>query len=596
MKKIDWFIIKSYIVPFIITFFIAEFVLVIQFLFVYLDDLVGKGVGVGVILDLLFLAFQDAVPMALPLAILLSSIMAMGNLGERNELTAMKSAGLSIFRIMRPLIFVMVIIAGISFYFSNYIWGEAYMKKRILVTDVQNKKLSLVLKDGVFFNEIENYSIRASKVNKETNELTDVLIYEHSPTFRYRKVIRAASGTMGKSSDGHFILLTLYNGQITEVMNTAENVYEEKSVLPHQQVSFKETTQKIDISSLGLNRTTEEDYAQQPHLLPMEQLGSVIDSLRLNFDTIKRTVVNYYQNSHLVTRVSKQYSYDTIKQHPFNFDSLSLFEQKSIVTNAISRVTNSISYLENRQDEFRNREKYISNVEIEWHRKLTLSLACIILFFVGAPLGAIVKKGGFGIPIAIAILMFLIYYMISISGERLAKSLVLPPYIGMWLSSIVLLPLGILLTYQAVTESKVLDFESWGNFFRRIFKIKRASDNREMERILFDKFNKSLRNAFFTSVPLLILTIVSAFVDLGNLIGVVLFILFVVQMIFIVKSLISYDNFYKEIKKHKSRITILLLLVVASVIPFVVLYPMLILFVKRNMEEALYAYNSIDKI
>lgn len=470
MKKIDWFIVKSYIVPFVITFFIAEFVLVIQFLFVYLDDLVGKGVGVDIILDLLFLAFAEAVPMALPLAILLSSIMAMGNLGEKSELTALKSAGLSIFRIMRPLVVVMFIIGGISFYFSNYIWGEAHIKKRILITDVQNKKLSLVLKEGVFFNEIENYSIRAGKVNKETNELTDVLIYQHSPTFRYRKVIRAASGNMGKSADGNNILLTLYNGQITEVMNPSENAYEEKSILPHQQVSFKKTTQKIDISSLGLNRTTEEDYARQPHLLPMEKLGSVIDSLRKDFDTIKGSVVNYYKNSHLVSRISEQYGYDTINTVNFNLDSLSLFEQKSVVTNAIGRVTNSISYLENRKDEFRNREKYISNVEIEWHRKLTLSLACIILFFVGAPLGAIVKKGGFGIPIAIAILMFLIYYMISISGERLAKSLVLPPEIGMWLSSIILLPLGALLTYQAVTESKIMDFDAWGNFFKSLFK------------------------------------------------------------------------------------------------------------------------------
>ncbi len=471
MKKLDWFIIKSYIVPFIITFFIAEFVLVVQFLFVYLDDLVGKGVGVDVILELLFLAFAEMVPMALPLAILLSSIMAMGNLGEKSELTAMKSAGVSILRIMRPLIIVMVFIGGVSFLFSNYVWGKAYIKKRILVTDVQNKKLSLVLKDGVFFNEIDNYSIRAGKVNKETNELTDVLIYEHSPTFRFRKVIRAENGTMGKSADGKFILLTLYNGQITEVMNPSDNSYEEKSILPHQQVDFSETTQKIDISSLGLNRTVEEDYAAQPHVLPMEKLGYVIDSLQRDYDTVKQSLVTYYQNSHLVSRISEQFNYDTIASVPFYIDSLPLQEQKNIVSNAKNRITNSLSYLENRKDDFRNRQKYIGNVEIEWHRKLTLSLACIILFFVGAPLGAIVKKGGFGIPIAIAILMFLIYYMISISGERLAKSLVLSPFAGMWLSSLILLPLGFILTYQAVTESKVLDFEAWGNGIKRFFKF-----------------------------------------------------------------------------------------------------------------------------
>lgn len=468
MKKLDWFIVKSYIVPFIITFFIAEFVLVVQFLFVYLDDLVGKGVGMDVVMELLLLAFAEVVPMALPLAILLSSIMAMGNLGERSELTAMKSAGVSIFRIMRPLIILMVFIAGISFLFSNYVWGKAYIKKRILVTDVQNKKLSLVLKDGVFFNEIDNFSIRAGQVDKLTNELNDVIIFEHSPTFRYRKVVRSETGKMGKSDDGNFILLTLYNGQITEVINPSDNPYEEKSIIPDQQIDFEETTLKIDISSLGLNRTSEEDYAAQPHLLPMEKLESVIDSLREGYDTIRRSVSNYYKSSHLVTRVENKFLIDTIKEHEFNFHLLPLSEQKIIVGNAKNRISNGINYLDSREDDIRNKGKYISTVEVEWHRKLTLSLACIILFFIGAPLGAIVKKGGFGIPIAIAIVMFLIYYIISITGQRLATSLVMPPYVGMWLSSIVLFPLGVILTYQAVTESKVLDFDAWGNWIKRL--------------------------------------------------------------------------------------------------------------------------------
>lgn len=469
MKKLDWFIIKSYIVPFIITFFIAEFVLVVQFLFVYLDDLVGKGVGLDVIVELLLLAFAEVVPMALPLAILLSSIMAMGNLGERSELTAMKSAGVSIFRIMRPLVILMVFIAGISFLFSNYVWGKAYIKKRILVSDVQNKKLSLVLKDGIFFEEIENFGIKANKVNKETNELEDVLIIEHSASFRYRKLVSAEHGLMKKSDDGNAILLTLYNGQITEVLNPQENPYEEKSTIPEQQIDFEETTFKIDISSLGLNRTKEEDYIAQPHLLPMEELEGVIDSLKLDYDTIGRTIVNYYNNSHLLTRVKRDYRMDTINTQEFNFNNLSYGEQRTVVVNAKNRISNAISYLESREEEAINKGKYLSSVEVEWHRKLTLSLACIILFFIGAPLGAIVKKGGFGIPIAIAIVMFLIYYIISITGQRLATSLVMPPYIGMWLSSIILFPLGVILTYQAVTETKVLDFEAWGNGIKRIF-------------------------------------------------------------------------------------------------------------------------------
>jgi lipopolysaccharide export system permease protein len=469
LKKLDWFIIKSYLIPFIITFFIAEFVLVIQFLFVYLDDLIGKGVGFSVILELIFYAFLDVVPMALPLAVLLSSIMVMGNLGEKSELTAMKAAGVSLLRIMRPLIVIMIIIGAISFYFSNNIWGTVYIKKRILITDVTNKKLSLILKEGVFFSEIENYSIRANEIDKETNELSDVLIFEHSASFKYRKIIRAERGKMNKSSDGASLVLTLYNGEITEVVNPSSNPYEDKSILPHQQISFKETTQKIDISSLGLNRTSEDDYTNQPQTLPLSKLTYVIDSLSLDADTVKRTLLNYYKNSHLVSRIENSYDIDTIAKTAFNLDSLTPQQQKSIVTNAKNKVINAINYLETRSDEFEGNQKHLSKLQIEWHRKLTLSLACLILFFIGAPMGAIVKKGGFGVPIAIAIGMFLVYYIISITGERLASSLVLAPYIGMWLGSIVLFPLGVLLTYQAVTESKIMDFEVWGRFFRNIF-------------------------------------------------------------------------------------------------------------------------------
>ncbi|MEN8787595.1 MAG: LptF/LptG family permease, partial [Flavobacteriales bacterium] len=275
LKKLDWFIIKSYIVPFVVTFFIAEFVLILQFVFIYLDDFVGKGVGVNLYSELVFYAFLEVVPMALPLAILLSSIMAMGNLGEKNELTAMKAAGVSLLRIMRPLFFIMILLAGISFYFSNYVWGEAYLKKKILISDMTNKKLSLVLKEGVFFNEIDNYSIRANKVNKETNELKDVLIYQHNPTFKFRKVIRAERGEMNKSAEGSFLILTLHNGEINEVMNPVGNPMEEKSTLPHQKIEFTKTTQKIDISSLSLSRTSEEDYARQPSLLPVLELTKV---------------------------------------------------------------------------------------------------------------------------------------------------------------------------------------------------------------------------------------------------------------------------------------------------------------------------------
>ncbi len=470
LKKLDWFIIKSYIIPFIVTFFIAEFVLIIQFMYVYLDDLVGKGVGVSVFSELMFYIFLEVVPIALPLAILLSSIMTMGNLGEKNELTAMKAAGVSLLRVMRPLFFVMIMLAGVSFYFSNYVWGKAYLSKKILITDMTNKKLSLVLNEGVFFNEIDHYSIRAKRIDKESNELGDVLIFQHNPTFKYRKVIRAERGEMRKSDDGENLVLTLYNGEINEVINPNANAMEKESVFPHQQIVFKETTQKIDISSLSLNRTAEEDYQDQPMLLPVFELTKVVDSLQGSYDTIKRSLLSYYNNSITALRESNNYELDTMSIYVFELDSLLPQERKVVLANARNRLENSINYLENRSSDFNNRAKYKAKVEVAWHKKFTLSLSCIILFFVGAPLGAIVKKGGVGIPIAVAIALFIVYYIISITGEKLATNLVLPTYIGMWLSSMVLIPLGALLTYQAVTESKILGFEQWGNFFKIIVK------------------------------------------------------------------------------------------------------------------------------
>lgn len=469
LKKLDWFIIKSYIVPFVVTFFIAEFVLILQFIFIYLDDFVGKGVGVNLYSELVFYAFLEVVPMALPLAILLSSIMAMGNLGEKNELTAMKAAGVSLLRVMRPLFYIMLLLAGISFYFSNYVWGEAYLKKKILISDMTNKKLSLVLKEGVFFNEIDNYSIRANKVNKETNELGDVLIYQHNPTFKYRKVIRAERGEMNKSEEGSFLILTLHNGEINEVMNPVGNPMEEKSKLPHQRIQFDKTTQKIDISSLSLNRTSEEDYARQPSLLPVLELTKVVDSMQAEYDTVMRTLLPYYENTYTINQEIKSLSMDTILPAYFHLDSLLPQERKVVLQNAANRLENSINYLDNRANDIWNRAKAKAKVETEWHRKFTLSFACIVLFLVGAPLGAIVKKGGLGIPIAIAIVLFIVYYIISITGQRLGRGLAIPPYVGMWLSSIMLFPLGLVLTYKAATESKILDFELIGNFIKSFF-------------------------------------------------------------------------------------------------------------------------------
>lgn len=440
-----------------------------------MDDLMGKGLEFGIIAELMFYASASLVPMALPLAILFSSIMTFGNLGENSELTAMKAAGISLMRVMKPLTAAMLIIGLGAFFFSNNLWPVAHFKMRVLISDISNAKPTLNIKEGVFYNDLPNFSIRIKNKDEASKELKDILIYDHSfppPNYAvdprdHKRTIRAEKGMMTKSKDGKKLLLDLENGTIYQEMNpsTIEN-----SMHPYQRYSFQKASIAFDISELSFARSEEEEYSNE-HMLTIGQLVNVIDSVSKRMERKEDESRSYLQNNLGTARLK-----DTTHRKqageviPINyFERLADVEKKQHIQGAINRARNAETYLSSNNLITGFDKEYIQRLNVEWHRKFTLSFACIVLFFIGAPLGAIVKKGGLGVPILLSVLLFILYYVLSNSGEQMAKNYIISPFAGMWLSSFILFPLGLFLTYKANTDSKLMDKEAYVKLFKKLF-------------------------------------------------------------------------------------------------------------------------------
>jgi lipopolysaccharide export system permease protein len=439
------------------------FILLMQFVWKYLDDFMGKGLEYGVIAELLVYASANLVSLALPLAVLLSSIMTFGGLAEHYELVAMKSSGLSLFKIMRPLIVFIVLLSLGAFYFNNQLSPKANLKFKSLLWDVTHTKPSLELKPGVFYNGIEGYSIRISDKDKEGNMLYDVLIYQHDPKKPGNKhVIRAEKGEMLKSKDGRYLSLYLYNGvSYDELGNERDDSH------PFIKSEFEEDEIIMDLSSFDLQRTDEDLWKNHMKMLSMGQLRVAIDSLEEQRVKRKSDFKSYLNRTiAIVDDSTKTLNNDTSRY--VSFADLDASEKRRVVNVAINMTRNAKNYMERTESEMDNREQYIDKHRIEWHRKLTLSFACFVLFFIGAPLGAIIKKGGLGLPVIFSVIFFLIFHISSIAGEKMVKSDVLNPLNGMWLSSMVLTPIAIFLTYKAAKDAALFDRDTYIKFGNRI--------------------------------------------------------------------------------------------------------------------------------
>ncbi len=464
---------KAFLGPFTATFFITLLVLVIQFFWLYIDDFVGKGLGAGVILE--FIAYQSAVlvPLALPLAVLLSSLMTFGSLGESFELVAIKSAGISLLRFMRPLFIISVLIAVIAFLFSNYVIPVANLKSRTLLADIVYAKPAFDLKEGVFYDRINGYAIKVGKKESNDSVIRDVIIYEQGNLLQ-DNFIMARSGVMRVTGNKRILEFNLQDGwRYQERGNPYEGPKGE-----FIRVGFKTYNKQFDLGSLGFNsRTADSVNKNNERMFSMRQLNKALDSIQKE----RKAVIKRMSED-----MAYLFTFSSVLQKPWKTNQLSFSEKKWVrgkkqfnqllpdtaLINCNSATKSAASSIKMSAESLRSvledKSRSIRRHSIEWHRKITLSLACIILFLIGAPLGAIIRKGGLGTPLIFAIVFFMLFYFSSTVGEKFAKENTLTPWMGMWMASIVLFPVGIFLTYKAMRDSKLLSNETYARLLRAI--------------------------------------------------------------------------------------------------------------------------------
>jgi lipopolysaccharide export system permease protein len=459
------------------TFFIVVFVLLMQFLWRYVGDLVGKGLELKVLGEMLFYASFGVLPYAFPLAMLLASIMTFGALGENYELVAMKSAGISLFRIMRPLIVIAAFVAFVAFYFSNNILPKTNLKFTTLMISVKQQRPELVLQKGVFTNELDGYSIKIGE--KKNNVLYDLLIYDHTQNKSNESVTVADSGYLKITEDKKYMVLTLYNG-----INYSEEQPNERNDVnkrPFRRDKFDEQTIRIKVNNFDFNRRDEGIYKNMYRMLNLRQLKLMTDTLNENYynqlrDYLLQIDVNPTISRHVVDLTELN---DSLKQKSviapdsiINFDEyftgIDKWVKAEIAMMALDRARNNMQNLNLFQGQLTDRKRNINKYDMEMHRKFTLSIAVFIFFFVGAPLGAIIRKGGLGMPVVVSILLFIAYYIVSMTGEKSAREDVWQMISGMWFSTFIFFPVGVWLSYMAGTDSAVMSAETYTKLLTRI--------------------------------------------------------------------------------------------------------------------------------
>jgi len=445
------------------TFFISLFILLMQFLWKYVDDLVGKGLEWYVIGELLFYASATFVPLALPLAILLSSIMTMGSLGENYELVALKSAGISLMKIMWPLVIVSLFFVVAAFYFSNNVLPIANLKMGSLLYDVRQQRPALNILEGIYYKGIDNFVIRVENKDSDGTTLRNIKIYDHRERRGNVNVTLAEWGTMEMTEDKSYLVLTLYNGANYQELESRDAM---EPIGPFQRTFFEEQVRKFDLSGFVLARTDQDLFRSNFRMLNISQLLHFEDSLTFIMNEKKKELI-----ANAWMRVFQFYNLDSLQKATIDTMTIGSFpgidhgiddgERRFIIDGAMTNVRQLKDNALFSHEDLRLRTRSLARYLIEYHRKFTLSFACLVLFMIGAPLGAIIRKGGFGLPVVISVLFFVLFHVLSISGEKFAREGVLDAMAGMWFSSVVLLPIAVILTIQATTDSALMDMDSY---------------------------------------------------------------------------------------------------------------------------------------
>ena len=480
IKRLYRFILKSFLPLFLMTFFICLFIVLMQFLWRYVDEMVGKGLEMSVLAELFFYAAVTMVPMALPLAILLASLMTFGNLGERLELLAIKAAGISLLQIMRPLVIFLIFVAIGAFFFQNNVLPKSQVKMWTLLYSMRQKSPELDIPEGVFYDQISGYNLYVKKKDHKTGMLYDVMIYDMSSGFDNAMIILADSGKLKMTDDKEHLFLTLYSGESFE--NLRDQRTSTSNNIPYRRETF--SLKEIMIAfDANFNRMDDGIMQNQYIGKDLAALQSSIDSMTQRVDSIGDNYARSLRSSGYFSLHGRSgmrmTEADSVREQKalaeaktVNLDSLfdggSLQRKQLYLDRAVVRAERYKSDYEFRSYTLADENKVIRRHQIEMYKKFTLSFACIIFFFIGAPLGAIIRKGGLGMPVVVSVFMFIFYYIIDNSGYKLARDGRWEVWEGMWLSSAVLLPLGIFLTYKAVKDSAVFNPDVYINFFRKL--------------------------------------------------------------------------------------------------------------------------------
>lgn len=456
MKKLDKLILKAFAGPFVLTFAVVEFILLTQYMLKYLDDLVGKDLGAEVIGQLLFFFAVLMVPVSLPLAVLLSSLMTFGTLGEHHELTAIKTSGISLTRILRPVLLTSLALMVGAFWFNNTIVPKANLNAYSLLWDLRQQKLALDIRPGVFYSGIPGYTIKVNdKLGEDGEVLMGIMIYDHTQGSGNMRVILADSGRMFTRFGGQYLGLELFRGQSYVEQPDARS----RSGATFIRQAFNRNMITFSLKSFDLNRTQAELFSQNKMMKNIPQLESFIDSLQGRLRTerqqVPQQIAPYYSYLRFdSTGQAQNRRTELIQVAEARLPALNV----GVLEQATNRARNVRAFAGTTGERLANLVKESGNYRIEIYRKYVQSVAILLMFLIGAPLGAIIKKGGLGVPILVSILFFIVYYILSIMGEKYGREGVMPVTLGMWMSTMALLPFGLFFLYQARNDSGLLDW------------------------------------------------------------------------------------------------------------------------------------------
>ena len=447
------------------------------FLFKYIDDLIGKGFAWYIVLELMMYASAYNVSMALPLSVLLSTIMTYGSLGENYELVAIKSAGISLTRAMYPMVIIVSVLSVAAFLFSDYMLPVANLKYYSLLYDVRQQRSATLLPEGVFSNSFPGYTIRVEHKDPDGQTLYGIIIYQKDEMNNNTNVMFAKEGKMYRSPGDRFLVLKLKDGVRYEEGAGQSNSNSRETMTRFR---FKETEQKFDLSAFKLTRTNESAFKSAFQMMDIKQLKQYKIATQRTIDS--SDLAEYHMLTPYMRYFSMPKKSATVKAiFPVNksaLSSLKLNDQLEAITNGASEARSVQAMMKENSDRNKDNQHNIRLSIVEYQKKFTLSAVCLALFLIGAPLGAIIRKGGLGLPVVVSVAFFLIYYIISTIGEKSVKDGNVSPIIGMWIAIIVLTPIGLFLSYKSATDSALFDMEVYKRFINKVFKRKEASPGR----------------------------------------------------------------------------------------------------------------------